>query len=290
MFTLHNGDCLQVMPTIPSGSIDAIITDLPYGTTACKWDTIIHFEPMWKEVKRVLKQSGMFITTSAQPFTSALVMSNPSWFKYEWIWNKNYAANFLAAKKMPLLTHENILVFSAGGVNNGSKIPTTYNPIKTDLRHTRKAISNKFVDNAKNPKYHHLIGREISETNLVGKYPKSVIELSNSNHSKRIHATQKPVALYEYLIKTYTNEGETVLDIAMGSGTTIEAAERTGRNSIGIEKDEGIFQSAVLRLAPFTPSNNRLHLDVGDSPAQQALFTPEADTAEGKSPKPAPRR
>lgn len=277
MFTLHNGDCLQVLPSIPSGSIDAIITDLPYGTTACKWDTVIEFAPMWKEVKRVLKPSGMFITTSAQPFASALIMSNPSWFKYEWIWNKNYAANFLAAKKMPLLTHENILVFTAGGVNNGSKTPTTYNPIKTDLHHTRKAVSNRFVDNAKNPKYHHLVRRDIFENDLIGKYPKSVIELSNSDHSKRIHATQKPVALYEYLIKTYTNEGETVLDIAMGSGTTIEAAERTGRNSIGIEKDEGIFQSAVLRLKSYTSSNNRSHLDVEDSPVQQTFLIPEVE-------------
>src|SRR3989304_4274716 len=111
MFTLHNGDCLQVMPLLEAGSVDAIITDLPYGTTACKWDTVIEFAPMWKEVKRVLKQNGNFITTSGQPFSSALVMSNPKFFKYEWIWNKSTARGHLVAKKRPMAQHENILVF-----------------------------------------------------------------------------------------------------------------------------------------------------------------------------------
>jgi len=290
MFTLHNGDCLQVLPSIPSGSIDAIITDLPYGTTACKWDTVIEFAPMWKEVKRVLKPTGTFITTASQPFTSALIMSNPSMFKYEWIWNKKISANYLAAKKMPLLIHENIVVFSGGGANNGSKHPMTYNPIMVSRKNPRVGIVNSKPESQQNPKYHHLRGREKKEVIWNERYPVSIIEETNAVRIGKTHATQKPVALYEYLIKTYTNEGETVLDIAIGSGTTIEAAERTGRNSIGIEKDEGIFQSAVLRLKSFTPSNNRLHLDVGDSPAQQALFTPEADTAEGKLSAPAPRR
>ena len=244
MFTLHNGDCLQVMPSIPSGSIDAIITDLPYGTTACKWDTVIEFAPMWKEVKRVLKPNGAFITTSSQPFSSALVMSNPRFFKYEWIWNKVTARGHLVAKKRPMAQHENILVFGNG--------KSTYNPQMVER-----------------PKDKIEVGREMKRSSIVGGvssgytktythwYPKTILEYTNAGSSvKSIHPTQKPVALYEYLIKTYTNEGETVLDIAMGSGTTIEAAERTGRNSIGIEKDEGIFQSAVLRLKSFTPSSN----------------------------------
>ena len=135
MFTLHNGDCLQVMPSIPSGSIDAIITDLPYGTTACKWDTIIPFEPMWKEVKRVLKQNGAFITTASQPFTSALIMSNPSWFKYEWIWDKEIPGNPMLAKVQPLKTHENIVVFCEGS--------PTYNPqmMKSKRRVTQTAYA-----------------------------------------------------------------------------------------------------------------------------------------------------
>ncbi len=283
MFTLHNGDCLQVMPTIPSGSIDAIITDLPYGTTACKWDTIIPFEPMWKEVKRVLKPNGAFITTASQPFTSALIMSNPSMFKCEWIWYKTHSSNFSLAKKHPLKAHENIVVFSYGSVTYNPQMVKKAKPVDDrNWKNNGQSENGNFASKVK----HRYIRNE--------SYPKSLIDINSTanecNHTKRLHPTQKPVALYEYLIKTYTNAGETVLDIAMGSGTTIEAAERTGRNSIGIEKDEGIFQTAVLRLKSFTPSNNRLYSDVGDSPAQQALFTPEADSAEGKLPTPTPRR
>ncbi len=280
MFTLHNGDCLQVMPLLEAGSIDAIITDLPYGTTACKWDTIIPFEPMWKEVKRVLKPNGAFITTASQPFTSSLIMSNPKAFRYEWIWDKvNRVTGYGNANKSPLKRHDNICVFYW-------KSPT-YNP---------QFVQGKaYVTSARKGTIHRHLGKNgitPQRTYSDGKrYPQDILTIKADIKTEMgLHPTQKPVALYEYLIKTYTNEGETVLDICMGSGTTIEAAERTGRNSIGIEKDEGIFQSAVLRLKSFTPSNNRLHLDVGDSPAQGSLFTPEADTAEGKSPTPAPRR
>jgi site-specific DNA-methyltransferase (adenine-specific) len=268
------------MPTIPSGSIDAIITDLPYGTTACKWDTVIEFAPMWKEVKRLLKPSGAFITTASQPFTSALIMSDLDYFKYELIWDKNYSGAPGLAKYRPMPTHENIEVFGSGRI--------TYNPQMqkgkpyTDIR---KNAGEKLKNNE------HKLGYKIHQPvfNDGTRYPKSVI-FEQKYNKKGQHPTQKPVALYEYLIKTYTNEGETVLDIAMGSGTTIEAAERTGRNSIGIEKDEGIFQSAVLRLKSFTPSNNRLHLTGGTVPAQGDLFTPEDLPSEGKLPAPTPRR
>jgi len=242
MFTLHNGDCLAVLPSIPGGSIDAIITDLPYGTTACKWDTIIPFAPMWKEVKRVLKPSGAFITTASQPFTSALIMSNPKMFKCEWIWNKRISGNPMIAKYQPMKIHENIVVFAKG--------KTTYNPIMW-LADVAKRRGN-------GGKSKLWAGLEVIGEPTKERYPVTILDFSNGNRARAEivnHQTQKPVALYEYLIKTYTNEGETVLDIAMGSGTTIEAAERTGRNSIGIEKDEGIFQSAVLRLKSFTPSN-----------------------------------
>ena len=248
MFTLHNGDCLQILPSIPSGSIDAIITDLPYGTTACKWDTVIEFAPMWKEVKRVLKPNGAFITTASQPFTSALIMSNPSKFKCEWIWYKTHSSNFSLAKKHPLKAHENIVVFGYGAVTYNPQMVKKQKPVDDrNWKNNGQSENGNFASKIK----HRYIRNE--------SYPKSLIDINSTakecNHTKRLHPTQKPIALYEYLIKTYTNEGETVLDIAMGSGTTIEAAERTGRNSIGIEKDEGIFQSAVLRLKSFTPSN-----------------------------------
>ena len=213
----------------------------PYGITACKWDTVIEFAPMWKEVKRVLKPNGAFITTASQPFTSALVMSNPKFFKYEWIWNKVTARGHLVAKKRPMAQHENILVFGNG--------KSTYNPQM--IERPRDKIE---------------VGREMKRSSIIGGvsssytktythwYPKTVLEYTNAGSSvKSIHPTQKPVALYEYLIKTYTNECETVLDIAMGSGTTIEAAERTGRNSIGIEKDNKIFETAKTRIESMKP-------------------------------------
>ena len=232
MFTLHNGDCLQVLPSIPSGSIDAIITDLPYGTTACKWDTIIPFEPMWKEVKRVLKPNGAFITTASQPFTSALIMSNPSWFKEEIIWDKKIPSGMSYARFMHMRQHENISVFCEGRMTYNAQVSQRDKPIKKG--------GNKFSETA--PIANCKTGAKYEKT-YTTKQPTTIICFDKVRRGS-IHPTQKPVALYEYLIKTYTNEGETVLDIAMGSGTTIEAAERTGRNSIGIEKDPYYFEVA----------------------------------------------
>ena len=296
MFTLHNGDCLQVMPTIPSGSIDAIITGLPYGTTACEWDSIIPLAPMWEQVKRVLKPTGTFITTASQPFTSVLIASNLEMFKYEIILNKVLPSGFLNAKNRPMKLHENIVVFSLGTIANGSQNLMTYNPQmwrstsykKTKIKDPRVG----YVERGNRTPF------ELNPSISNGeRYPVSILEYSFADRSNAIHPTQKSVDLYRYLIRTYTNEGETVLDICMGSGTTIEAAEMEGRNSIGIEKDAGYFQiaekrakSAVLQQRLFTPSNNRLHSDAGDSPRQQALFTPEANPAEGKLPTPTPRR
>ena len=291
MFTLHNGDCLQILPSIPSGSIDAIITDLPYGTTACEWDSIIPLAPMWEQVKRVLKPNGVFVTTASQPFTTILINSNLEYFRYEWIWEKHKGTNSLLVKKMPLKIHESILVFGNSGSNY---FPQMEDGVPYKIRSSKNI--------KKSGAYHEgekAVG--YSENYDPSKrYPVSIQKFINHNEGKtRYHPTQKPVDLYRYLIRTYTNEGETVLDICMGSGTTIEAAEIEGRNSIGIEKDTefGYFQtaekrakSAVLQQRLFTPSNNRLHLDVGDSPAQQALFTSEADTAEGKLPAKSPRR
>jgi len=234
---LYHGDCLEVLPTFPPASVEAIITDLPYGTTACEWDSIIPLAPMWDQVKRVLKPNGAFITTASQPFTSALIMSNPKAFRYEWIWEKDRATGYLDANRKPLKCHENICVFYW-------KLPV-YNPQKT----SGHKPANKNGKNGKpSPIYHQ------HETFVKGgsteRYPRSIqtFFVANSAH-KFYHSTQKPVALYEYLIRTYTNAGETVLDIAMGSGSTGVAAVQTGRNFIGIEKEQKYFEIASRRIA-----------------------------------------
>lgn len=256
MFTLHNGDCLQVLPSIPSGSIDAIITDLPYGTTACAWDEVIPFAPMWKEVKRVLKPNGVFITTASQPFTSALIMSDVNYFKYEWIWDKGRGFQPQLANIQPMKAHENGVVFGNGKV--------TYNPQKTQIKADHRKASGR-LNNRKNGEGHNIL----SSVNSVNKtytdrYPTTIVYFDNSNQAEKLHPTQKPIELYRYLIRTYTNPGEIVLDIAMGSGTTIEAAIIEGRQSIGIEKDtehgyysiaEKRAKQAVLQPNFFTPSN-----------------------------------
>lgn len=232
MFELIHGDCLEEMKKIPDGSIDLVLTDPPYGTTACKWDTIIPFEPMWEQLKRVTKKNGAIVLFGSQPFTSALVMSNPKMFKYEWVWNKAKAANYVNAKKQPLKIHENILVFCDGYV---------YMPqmVKGKFRKKGGYTVNREVAVAQNPtvKYNDEY------------YPKSIIEMSVAgNKDSTYHPTQKPVALMEYLIKTYTNVGETVLDFTMGSGTTGVACKNLNRNFIGIELESGYYEIAKQRI------------------------------------------
>lgn len=293
MFTLHNGDCLQVMPSIPSGSIDAIITDLPYGTTACAWDEVIPFAPMWKQVKRVLKPTGAFVTTASQPFTSALVMSNPSWFRHAWVWDKNRATGGANSDKAPMKAHEDILVFGKQSPFYAPQMGSWKGRVLT----RRKNVITK-ADGIFSHGTHRNAGAD--EKRKRGRFPDSIIRIPalGSQDPERVgHNTQKPVALYDYLVLTYSNYGDTVLDFCFGSCTTGVSAVKNGRYFIGIEKiakyysiGEKRLQQAVLQPNFFTPSNNRLHLDVGDSPAQQALFTPEADTAEGELPAPAPRR
>jgi site-specific DNA-methyltransferase (adenine-specific) len=219
-----------------------ILCDLPYGTTACKWDTIIPFEPLWEQYKRVIKDNGAIVLTASQPFTSALVMSNPKMFKYEIIWEKSKASNFLLAKKQILKAHENVLIFS--------KKTTTYNPQKTegkpysgDKRAGKKGSLTDVFNNVPNPTF-----RNGSKDGL--RYPRSVQYFKTAeSEGKTTHPTQKPVALFEYLIKTYTNEGETVLDNCMGSGTTGVACVNTNRNFIGIELDPIYFDIAQKRIA-----------------------------------------
>jgi DNA modification methylase len=221
------------MGAMEAESVNAIITDLPYGTTACDWDEIIPFEPMWDQVKRILKPHGVFITTASQPFTSKLVMSNFKWFRYEWIWEKSRRTGFLNSKKMPLKAHENILVFY--------REQPVYHPqsnkgslhARGGGNHSRAGVYKQVPDGPK--------------TRSNDYYPVSVLYFPSVQDT--VHATQKPVALYEYLIRTYTNPGDIVLDISAGSGTTGIAAHRSGRVAILIEKDPHNYLVMCKRVA-----------------------------------------
>jgi site-specific DNA-methyltransferase (adenine-specific) len=229
--TVIQGDCRQVMKDIPDKSIDMILCDLPYGTTACKWDIIIPFEPLWKEYKRIIKDNGAIVLTASQPFTSALVMSNPDMFKYEWVWEKSRPNGFLDANRKPMKKHENILVFY-------NKLPA-YNPQGIILKD--KPNKNTGVENVYGKVKQGYVAK-ITYTN----YPNTILEFSSNTNE--FHPTQKPVALFEYLIKTYTNEGDLVLDNCAGSGTTGVACKKTGRNFIGIEISPEYCKIAEERL------------------------------------------
>lgn len=232
---VYLGDCLEIMPTLPDKSIDMILCDLPYGTTACKWDTIIPFEPLWKQYKRLIKDNGAIVLTASQPFTSALVMSNPGWFKYEWIWDKIKPSSFLTARIEPLRKHESILIFGQGRI--------AYKPQMTKGRMRNKSP----MRNGKDGVFGVYVGGNAENVN-DDYYPKSIIEISNAAQVGKAHPTQKPVALFEYLIRTYTNEGDTVLDNCAGSGTTGVACQNTNRKFILIEKDEKYFGIIKKRL------------------------------------------
>ena len=234
MINLMQGDCLELMKSIPDGSVDMVLTDPPYGTTACKWDSVIPFEPMWEQLKRVTKKNGAIVMTASQPFTSALIMSNVKMFKYEWVWEKTIGTNFALVKKQPSKKHENVCVFY--------QAQPTYNP--------NMEIGKPYTDKAR-PRTMGVTGNAVPLkkpiSNSGTRYPSSVQKFSNGNNGT-VHPTQKPVALMEYLIKTYTNEGETVLDFTMGSGSTGVAAKNLGRDFIGIELDENYFNIARERI------------------------------------------
>ena len=231
---LIQGDCLEVMKSIPDKSIDAIICDLPYGTTACKWDSVIPFEPLWAQYKRIIKDNGALVLTASQPFTSALVMSNPKWFKHEWIWDKVTATGFMLAKIAPMKQHESILVFGSGKVN--------YYPIMEKMD---KPETYKCYGKSESMPLENNDGERRIRTH---KYPKTIFKQSNANKRGREHPTQKPIALMEYLVKTYTNQGDIVLDNCMGSGTTGLACKNLGRKFIGIEQDPNYFEIASKRI------------------------------------------
>ena len=223
--TLYNLDALTLLDLLEPGSVDAIITDLPYGTTAMQWDEIIPFAPMWAGVKRVLKPRGAFVTTASQPFTSKLVMSNLEWFREEVIWDKRSPVDFMNVKIRHMKRHDNIIVFCDGR--------PTYNP--QERQHTTKPFGKIYAVSTAS---YGSFGKE--RKNGIG-YPHSIIEIQRPNvltaDPAGLHPTQKPVALYAYLIRTYTNPGDVVLDFCMGSGTTGVACTETGRNFIGSDSD-----------------------------------------------------
>lgn len=233
-YELHLGDCLEFMRGMEANSVHAIITDLPYGTTACAWDEIIPFAPMWEQVKRVLKPNGVFVTTASQPFTSKLIISNLEWFKYSWVWNKNNSAGFAAVKYRPFIITEDVCVFAYGS--------HIYNPqMEKRGKPRQKGFGGGISE---------LYGMKPKKGEVNNIYhPKNILDFSKVNQIDGDHPTQKPVALYEYLVKTYTNEGETVLDFCAGSGTTGVACMRTNRNFIGVEKELEYYNIAKRRIA-----------------------------------------
>lgn len=238
---LMHGDCLERMKEIPSGSVDMVLTDPPYGTTACKWDSVIPLEQMWEQLKRVIKPNGAIVMTASQPFTTTLISSNMEGFAFCWVWDKCFAANFVQAKRQPLKDHEDVVVFSKTGSQ-----PLYYpqmikreTPIKKGGNRQSAAIPIAQTESAK----------AFGESGKVydEKHPTSQIRF-NIRDGRGYHPTQKPVALMEYLVKTYTMKGETVLDFTMGSGSTGVACMNTGRKFIGIELDTDYYDVAANRI------------------------------------------
>jgi site-specific DNA-methyltransferase (adenine-specific) len=230
------------MKDIPDKSIDMVLTDPPYGTTACKWDTVIPFEPLWEQYERIIKHNGAIVLTATQPFTSKLVMSNIEWFKYQWVWDKGKCSGFLNAKNAPMKRHEDVLIFSNGTIANKSQRLMVYNPQGLVECSIARRDTNRKIDSTTGSRPSRTGTWEQKYTN----YPTSILDITFE--TKPVHPTQKPVALMEYLIKSYTNEGETVLDNTMGSGTTGVACVNTGRKFIGIEKDDKYFEIASNRI------------------------------------------
>lgn len=245
--TIYNEDCLTGMQKIKDKSIDMILCDLPYGTTACTWDSIIPLGDLWIQYKRIIKPTGAIVLFGSQPFTSLLVASNIEWFKYSWVWQKNRATGHVHAKNKPMKIHEDICVFSSGTTVHASqsKKRMTYNPqgltlLETPVMRIRNDSGDDAVLSAR--KSH----RPTEQTNTG--YPNSLLQFPIEMNEKRVHPTQKPLALCEYLIKTYSNQGEVVLDNCMGSGTTAIASINTGRGYIGFEKDSAIYNTALNRM------------------------------------------
>ena len=231
--TLYLGDCLELMQSIHDGSVDMILCDLPYGTTDCKWDTVIPFEPLWAQYRRVAKRNAAIVLTASQPFTTALIASNFKDFRYCWVWEKQQPTGFLDARRKPMKSHEDVCVFYAS--------TATYNPqglTAVQVKNSRKNKAGSGVYGA--------VGAD-DYVQKEGNFPRSVLKIDRVTHGQ-VHPTQKPVALMEYMIRTYTQEGETVLDNCMGSGTTGVACARLGRHFVGIERERKYFDIACERI------------------------------------------
>ena len=241
---LFNGDCLDVMPTLTAASVDLILCDLPYGTTACSWDSVIPFDRLWAEYRRIAKPNAAIVLTASQPFTSALIMSAIDLFKYEWIWEKSRATGHIHAKNKPMKKHENVLVFSLGTTVHATQSERRMNYFPQGL--VRKEVPTIRKNGGAS---HAVMSARPSHRDALQEfegYPHSIVFAASEGAT--VHPTQKPVALMEYLIKTYTNEGDLVLDNCMGSGTTGIAAKNTGRRFIGIERDEKYFAICQERV------------------------------------------
>lgn len=243
---LMQGDCLERMKDIPDGSVDMILCDLPYGTTACKWDSVIPFEPLWEQYRRVTKPNVAIVLFGDEPFSSYLRTSNMSWYKYDWYWRKSRPAGFTNAKLKPLKDIETISVFSSGATANGSLRNMPYNPQGLEDCNVLWNRPKVYLDGDRgvNPaRANSKLSRVIEKTG----YPRQILDFANPN-SDVLHPTQKPVKLCEYLLRTYTTEGQVVLDNTMGSGTTGVACKSLDRKFIGIEKDAGYFEIAKQRI------------------------------------------
>jgi DNA modification methylase len=251
--TLYKGDCLEVMKLIPDGSIDAIITDPPYGTTACKWDSVIPFDKMWEQLNRIIKPNGAIVLFGSEPFSSALRMSNIKNYKYDWYWKKTKANGFQHSKNRPMRAIETVSVFSNAPMGHISQLKDRrmeYNPQGIIPSGKRKVTNSTHSGNTMGG-----IDKKSSRPNQIGieydsftNFPNDVLEYSNME-KRGLHPTQKPLELMEYLISTYTNENETVLDFTMGSGTTGVACVNLNRNFIGIEQDANYFDIATDRIS-----------------------------------------
>lgn len=234
-YTIKQGDCLELMKEIPDKSIDMTLCDLPYGTTACKWDAVIPFDPLWEQYNRVMKEDGAIVLFGSEPFSTLLRMSNMDWYKYDWVWDKVRGVGHLLSKKRPMICTENIMVFY--------KKQPVYNPQMRWREHPRQSMNNG-TDEVWNGDGKRFVGEVLDK-----KYPINLLTFSKSNMEENAeHPTQKPVELLEYLIRTYTNIGDTVLDNCMGSGSTGIACIKTGRRFIGYELEEKYFKIAEKRL------------------------------------------
>lgn len=246
---IYYGDCLELMKDIPDKSIDMVLCDLPYGRTNCRWDSQIDLKALWKEYRRIIKDLGVIVLTAQTPFDKVLGASNIGMLKYEWIWEKTQATGHLNSSKMPLKAHENILVFY-------DKCPV-YHPQKT-YGHKPVNSYTKYVHTQNNTEIYGKVNKEMSGGGNTDRFPRSVLMFSSDKQTSCLHPTQKPLALFEYLIRTYTDKGMTVLDNCIGSGTTAIACINSGRHYIGMENDRKCYDICVSRIFDHKKSLDRI--------------------------------